>query len=815
MSSFIRSNAYPPIYPMLTGVTDYNIEPIESVWESQEPLAESSGQPSHPEPWLQGRLRKRIEQWRSLTSDPEILNLVENGWQPMWGWCKNPTCFHARRRPPAQKSDSHYKCSRCSLRLCEDPPNPKYQPNKQELQEGANAEFVAQAISQLVARGVARYARPGEVSIIAPLGISTQKNGKQRLFYACCYLNKHLLHLKFKYESMRKEGREVFRSDNPSAACGYAIDIMSAFHHVDVHTSAQRFLGFRDLQGRTLVFTSLPFGVSNAPRIFTMLLRAPVTSWRAHLRARFIHLLDDFSGSEDSFHQATKVVHYIVAHLEALGFIIQPEKVVVGERVFTALGFKIDLPLQRFFVPDQRIEEIVAQAQKIINLRKKNNSNARIIRALDLLSLAGKIISGDIAIGPKVRIFTRPLYAAIYEQLRNYSSSPSNLYRFIRISDTTLSTLSFWSDKSRWAFSGAPITSPHRCSPPHGIIASDASESGYGSVLRIKRELSLSPNVIRQNYAFIHKVSRNQADAALSAGIELADILDPHEMKSSSTMREGLGVLKSFTHFAPLLRNSYIHLHIDSQCLAFVLGGIIPRYDNNTEMIPTNLEDVYQRTLFPHIYGGSSVQLLQSLAEEVYTIADQFKFSFTPVWGPRRMNTHADYLSKVSAENYSDYTLPSCVLQHLERYWNITFEIDVFSTAHSARCQRFFSRFYHPAAEGIDAFKIQWPRNTVLWLHPPPAIITTVMSYAEAQKAQGVIIIPQWPRHVFYQKFLGPASTGIPLPRSKSQGGPHFIQDTYRLGLAQELYYYPRTPPPNNKPPKGILWAIKFNFDHP
>ena len=610
---------------------------------------------------------------------------------------------------------------------------------------------------------------------------------------------------------MRVHGREVFATDEPQAA-GWAIDLFSAFHFVDVDPKAQRYLGFRDLQDRLHVFQGMPFGVSQGPRIFTMLLRPAVALWRSAFRASFVHLLDDFTGQDSTPTQARHTANKIVKHLQDLGFIIQDEKVVYGQHVIPrALGFKVDLPKQKFFLPDDRVQDIAQQAQRILS---QHETAIHCVQAIDLISLAGKIVSGDIAIGPRARIFTRALYSAVYDQLgarKSSSTSYVNLRRYIFLPKSAVQALACWADVERWN-RGFPILLPHICLPPASFVQSDASNTGWGSAILINSkwpELEDTLNPLVARYSQAHAISVKQAKQKLQQGIEMAGLFSAGEQEENSTIREGLGVLRTFRRAENILKGTHFHLHVDNQALAFCLGGAIPRYEAHSSAIPSDIEEIYRETLFPNLYGGSSGAALQRIVESIFNIADDSSFTFTTIWIPRALNERADLLSHAAYDDHSDYFLPDYVIKRLADRWNLEFYIDVFASKYSALLPRFYSKFYHPEAIGVDAFNQRWPQ-AALWLHPPINVISLTLEYAKRQRAYGVLIVPQWSRQLFYAKLLGTSASRIPTPAHC--GGPYFIRDTFRLGLAETMLAFNQHHAQHHSIPRGMLWALYIDF---
>ena len=58
----------------------------------------------------------------------------------------------------------------------------------------------------------------------------------------------------------------------------FSFDLKSGYHHVDIATIHQKYLGF-SWQRAYYVFTVLPFGLSTACYMFTKLLRPLVSYW--------------------------------------------------------------------------------------------------------------------------------------------------------------------------------------------------------------------------------------------------------------------------------------------------------------------------------------------------------------------------------------------------------------------------------------------------------------------------------------------------------------------------------------------------------
>ena len=73
--------------------------------------------------------------------------------------------------------------------------------------------------------------------------------------------------------------------------------LKSAYHHIDIHTDYQTFLGFawkwnHEPSFKYYIFTVLPFGLSTVPYIFTKCLKPLEKYWRLQ-GANVVLCLDD------------------------------------------------------------------------------------------------------------------------------------------------------------------------------------------------------------------------------------------------------------------------------------------------------------------------------------------------------------------------------------------------------------------------------------------------------------------------------------------------------------------------------------------
>jgi hypothetical protein len=150
----------------------------------------------------------------------------------------------------------------------------------------------------------------------------------------------------------------------------FKFDLKSGYHHVDIHPSHRKFLGFSwFLNGKVSYFrfACLPFGLSSAPYIFTKVVRPLVKKWRSEGKA-IVVFLDDGLGFAGSLQEAIKVSGNIKADLFKSGFVPNFLKSIWDPcKTIEWLGYDIDLESGVFSVHERRILAIHQGIERILD----------------------------------------------------------------------------------------------------------------------------------------------------------------------------------------------------------------------------------------------------------------------------------------------------------------------------------------------------------------------------------------------------------------------------------------------------------------
>ncbi|XP_068240109.1 uncharacterized protein [Palaemon carinicauda] len=154
---------------------------------------------------------------------------------------------------------------------------------------------------------------------------------------------------------------------------------------------------------------------------------------------------------------------------------------------------------------------------------------------------------------------------------------------------------------------------------------------------------------------------------------------------------------------------------------------------------------------------GSMKVELQSIAIDIFRFCIAKSILLEMEWIPRTMNEKADYLPKII--DIDDWGISFEIFDMIQaRFGNI--HIDWFASEHNAKLNSYYSRYWSPTCNGIDAFSEQWGGKFGLFV-PPITVITQVIKKMAFDKAVGVLVVPCWKSALFWP-FLCPTGSFIP-----------------------------------------------------
>jgi ribonuclease HI len=168
-----------------------------------------------------------------------------------------------------------------------------------------------QLLSEELAEGTIREVRPEEVKWINPTFLVPKAGGRWRKILDCRLLNEEVRDRHFKMES----AEEVLQIARPGD-WATSLDFRAAFNHIPVDPSLRPYLSFH-FAGRYYQYQAMPFGLKQAPRVFTRLMKRAVTAVRERWKTRMVFYMDDslllFSCREQALRETREIADFFTS----------------------------------------------------------------------------------------------------------------------------------------------------------------------------------------------------------------------------------------------------------------------------------------------------------------------------------------------------------------------------------------------------------------------------------------------------------------------------------------------------------------------
>lgn len=374
-----------------------------------------------------GRIKQFLDIWKSLTSDPEIIQTVSGVHLE----------FNKSRSTPRSSPF-------------------KNQPllNKQEV------KVIDSEIQKLSAKGVIEQCEFEPGQFVSPVFTRPKKDGTHRMILNLKCLNRDIAYHHFKMETLQAAALKLVTQDCFMAS----IDLKDAYYSVPIFEGHKKFLRF-EWDGKMWQFNCMPNGLALAPRKFTKLLKPVFATLREKGHLSTVFLDDSLLLAETRLACMQNVID-TVQLLRSVGFIVHPGKSVLEpSHCVQYLGVIIDSKQMITTLTPDRSADLLSCCKTAMSKLSMT------IRYL------AKVIGKIVAAFPAVKY--GPLY---YRQLEKekkaaLASSKGDFDCCMSLSFSAKSELQWWIDNV-----SASYNNIHQ-SAPDITLSSDASLTGWGCAL--------------------------------------------------------------------------------------------------------------------------------------------------------------------------------------------------------------------------------------------------------------------------------------------------------------------------------------------
>ena len=462
---------------------------------------------------------------------------------------------------------------------------------------------------------------------------------------------------------------------------GMLCDLKDCYLTMGLHPSQRKYCRFRSpASGQRLQWRTVSFGMSEAPRMCTKLLR-PLLGLLKQLGIRCMLYIDDLLLLHQDRVQLARGMAVAISLLQReVGLNIKTSKCLFEPlRRFQCLGFFWDTTTMMTSVPPKRLHATQRQAGRLLGTSPK----AQPIQTRDLARFVGQAT----AMFRGLRGARR--YLLFIQQELGHAVRRRGWHGSLTLSTAAREALKWWTSKAPRLRNGAPIVPEIR--PLQCSIKSDAATEslGWGGVL---------------------------------------------------TLPEG----KVFTtrgHFTSAERDLHINALELLGCF-YTIRSLLPQAFSVDQWPQVHLNcqlDNVVAIKYARVAVSRSLQLSR-LGAQFYDWAEsaQIQLSFRHLAGI--YNVEADELSRREWQEI-EWQLDPTLIQRLQRQWKCHISRDLFASRQNTQHNIYYSWEHDFAAQGVDSLTHLWQWQDTSYAYPPTFLIPRVLQKLIQERVYDMILI--------------------------------------------------------------------------
>jgi hypothetical protein len=479
----------------------------------------------------------------------------------------------------------------------------------------------------------------------------------------------------------KMEGVEEVAALAEPGSWGTSLDIKSAFNHLRVDGEANpkregvlggdcRYLCFR-YSGKYWAYRMMPFGPAHSPYFFKKLMDPVARFIRQKWGVHMIIYVDDILLLDRDPGRLTHVTLSVALFLNSLGFLLSLGKCeVTPKSQVEFLGWRWDLVRGEISMRGDTREGVLRELKR---WDRKCMGGRR-----EPVGTVARLLGKLVALRPQLRgisLYLGGLYTAQTVGVRRHGwRGIMRLHPGMRKEVAPLRRMV--EENVPWGY---------RPRVPGAILTTDASERGWGAILRVGEE------------SFFMFGRFGHGNPPLS----------------SSNQREAYGFWKGLIEYEALLEKRGVK-------------ALVGELDNMVTVT------CIQRA---RAKGGQ----LRTI-REIFSWMGRTGIRIYPMHRPGVCNAEADALSRL--EVAGDYWVKWDPVQRLLNEWGKEVTVDMFATKANRKLRRYVSPSEDGEALWKDAFARSW-EGEIPFLHPPPGAISRCLIRLRVEGVQAAVVTPK------------------------------------------------------------------------
>lgn len=149
--------------------------------------------------------------------------------------------------------------------------------------------------------------------------------------------------------------------------------------------------------------------------------------------------------------------------------------------------------------------------------------------------------------------------------------------------------------------------------------------------------------------------------------------------------------------------------------------------------------------------GSVKYPYLNSLARLIWQWCEKRNIWILATYISSLDNWRADQESR-SLPIETEWSLAPYAFAKIVNYLGIP-KVDLFASKDNFKCTKYVSWFKDPNSVAVDAFTTNWG-GSLFYAFPPFSLITRVLQKVITDRAEGIVVVPQWPSQPWYPLLL-------------------------------------------------------------